>query len=36
MKMLLSGKDLWEIVTSTETLNGNATAEEQRSRENYK
>ena len=30
MKVLLSAKDLWEIVTSAETLNGSATAEEQR------
>ena len=30
MKMLLSAKDLWGIVTCAETLNGSATAEEQR------
>ena len=29
-KMLLIAKDLWEIVAGAETLNGSATAEEQR------
>ncbi len=30
MKMRLIGKDLWGIVTGTETLNAEAIAEEQR------
>ena len=30
IKVLLSAKDLWEIVTGAKTLNGSATAEEQR------